>query len=96
MYLLSAQEHVEPGGASGLTSMGSMGGAATPSLPSLSPSGEKPSQHESRLLEYLMAKYNNKVRPVFNASSIVTVHVGITLTQIFDMVSVYFRYLKGK
>jgi hypothetical protein len=35
---------------------------------------------------YLMKNYNREVRPVVNASTAVVVHVGITLTQIFDMV----------
>ena len=33
-----------------------------------------------------MKNYNREVRPVINASTPVVVHVGITLTQIFDMV----------
>ena len=44
-------------------------------------------QEESRLLNYLMGKYDREVRPVYNASKPVVVRVGITLTQIFDMVS---------
>ena len=44
-------------------------------------------QEESRLLNYLMANYDREVRPVYNASKAVVVRVGITLTQIFDMVS---------
>ena len=43
-------------------------------------------QEESRLLNYLMGKYDREVRPVYNASKPVVVRVGITLTQIFDMV----------
>jgi hypothetical protein len=35
-----------------------------------------------------MKNYNREVRPVVNASTPVVVHVGITLTQIFDMVTV--------
>ena len=46
----------------------------------------KPMQDESRLLTYLMSNYDREVRPVFNVSETVQVHVGITLTQIFDMV----------
>jgi hypothetical protein len=34
-----------------------------------------------------MKNYNREVRPVVNASTPVVVHVGITLTQIFDMVN---------
>ena len=44
-------------------------------------------QEESRLLSYLMENYDREVRPVYNASHPVEVKVGITLTQIFDMVS---------
>ena len=48
---------------------------------------EKETQEESRLLTYLMENYDREVRPVYNASHAVEVKVGITLTQIFDMVS---------
>ena len=34
-----------------------------------------------------MENYDREVRPVINASQAVVVRVGITLTQIFDMVS---------
>ena len=43
-------------------------------------------QQESRLLNHLMENYDREVRPVYNASHAVVVNVGITLTQIFDMV----------
>ncbi len=46
-------------------------------------------QEESRLLSYLMRNYDREVRPVINVSSKVTVLVGITLTQIFDMVRMH-------
>ena len=36
-----------------------------------------------------MENYDREVRPVYNASHPVEVKVGITLTQIFDMVSSY-------
>lgn len=42
---------------------------------------------EQRLLMVLMADYNKATRPVFNASHPVHVKIGITLTQIFDVVS---------
>lgn len=42
---------------------------------------------EQRLLSSLMVDYNRKTRPVFNASHSVDIFVGITLTQIFDVVS---------
>lgn len=45
--------------------------------------------HESRLLNYLLTNYNNKVRPILDHNSNITVHVGITLTQIFDMVRLF-------
>lgn len=44
-------------------------------------------QEESRLLNYLMQNYDRDVRPVISHKSTVQVKVGITLTQIFDMVS---------
>jgi hypothetical protein len=50
-------------------------------------------QEESRLLNYLMANYDREVRPVYNASKAVVVRVGITLTQIFDMVSSHQLYI---
>ena len=50
------------------------------------PVKEHKTQEESRLLNYLMANYDREVRPVYNASQAVVVRVGITLTQIFDMV----------
>ena len=69
-------------------------GPATPSLTPvpqttdlLYPKKNQTARHESRLLHYLLAGYNRHVRPVLNHNSNVTVHVGITLTQIFDMVS---------
>ena len=37
-------------------------------------------------MSYLMESYDREVRPVYNASKAVEVRVGITLTQIFDMV----------
>ena len=48
---------------------------------------ERETQEESRLLTFLMENYDREVRPVYNASHAVEVKVGITLTQIFDMVS---------
>ena len=53
----------------------------------LQPVKEHGVQEESRLLNYLMSNYDREVRPVYNASQKVVVRVGITLTQIFDMVS---------
>ena len=44
-------------------------------------------QHESRLLDHLLSDYNKQVRPIIDHRRNITVHVGITLTQIFDMVS---------
>lgn len=43
-------------------------------------------QDESRLVNYLMQNYDREVRPVSDMRRNVTVKVGITLTQIFDMV----------
>ena len=47
----------------------------------------QPRQEESRLLEHLLTNYDKRVRPVLDASKNITIEVGITLTQIFDMVS---------
>ena len=44
-------------------------------------------QMESKLLKYLMKNYDREVRPVINPKTAMVVNVGITLTQIFDMVS---------
>ncbi|CAF0775433.1 unnamed protein product [Rotaria sordida] len=41
---------------------------------------------EQRLLYFLMKNYSNNVRPVRNASLPVPVKLGLTLTQIFDMI----------
>ena len=53
-------------------------------------------QQESRLLSHLMENYDKEVRPVINASKAVEVRVGITLTQIFDMVSENTRHLNNE
>lgn len=42
---------------------------------------------EQRLYMVLMNNYDSNTRPVFNASQPVNVTIGITLTQIFDVVS---------
>ena len=84
------------GGAAGLAGQS---GHATPSLTPIPGSSipadsstissdipVKPSveQQESRLLAYLMKGYDRQVRPLPNHNGNITVHVGITLTQIFD------------
>ena len=48
---------------------------------------EKRPTDEQRLYKYLMKNYDPNTRPVFNASHPVNVSIGITLTQIFDVVS---------
>ena len=63
---------------------GSLGDSSTISSLPVKPSRE---QQESRLLSYLMQDYDKQVRPLLNHNGNITVHVGITLTQIFDMVS---------
>ena len=90
------------GGAAGLAGQS---GHATPSLTPIPGSSldtstissnlpVKPSveQQESRLLAYLMQNYDRQVRPLTNHNGNITVHVGITLTQIFDMVRFAFIY----
>lgn len=42
---------------------------------------------EQRLLRYILREYDSSVRPVFNASTVVQVHMGLTLTHIFNIVS---------
>jgi nicotinic acetylcholine receptor len=44
------------------------------------------SNDERRLVEYLMRNYDNNIRPVKDASTPVIIRLGITLTQIFDLV----------
>lgn len=48
---------------------------------------------ERRLFNYLMRNYDNTIRPVINASKPINIRLGITLTQIFDLVngSLFFR-----
>ena len=41
---------------------------------------------ERKLVEYLLKNYDNSIRPVRNASHPVMIRLGITLTQIFDLV----------
>lgn len=43
---------------------------------------------EKMLLNYLMRNYDRSIRPVKNASNPVVIRLGITLTQIFDLVSI--------
>ena len=42
---------------------------------------------EQRLMNILLRNYEKSVRPVRRASDTVSVRMGLTLTQIFDMVS---------
>ena len=44
---------------------------------------------EQRLMNYLFRGYERSVRPVRNASTPVIIRMGLTLTQIFDMVSAH-------
>lgn len=39
---------------------------------------------------YLLKDYDKAVRPVFNASKVVKVYIGLTLTHIFNIVSSFF------
>ena len=78
------------GGAAGSAAM-SDAASSFNAPPTISPGEKDPvkakqMQHESRLLHYLLKNYNKQVRPVLDHTENVTVHVGITLTQIFDMV----------
>ena len=42
---------------------------------------------EQQLMHVLVGHYENSVRPVYNASDPVDVRLGLTLTQILDLVS---------
>lgn len=44
---------------------------------------------EQRLMNHIMRGYEKAVRPVRNATTAVIIRMGLTLTQIFDMVSVF-------
>ena len=60
------------------------------SPPSVSHSLESEFEHqtndERRLVDYLMRNYDNSIRPVRDANAPVVIRLGITLTQIFDLV----------
>lgn len=71
-------------GGSFVDDIGREAGGNTPAHPQV---GVLREQQEKLLLQQLMRGYERDVRPVKNASHAVVVHVGITLTQIFDMVS---------
>ena len=89
-----------------------MSGVSRPATPSLTPPTETSEtsnaiskaqrhgeQHESRLVAHLLSDYNKQVRPIIDHRRNITVHVGITLTQIFDMVSLsrfFFGYLHDR
>ncbi|VDO63842.1 unnamed protein product [Heligmosomoides polygyrus] len=45
---------------------------------------------EQKLFRYLLKDYDKAVRPVFNASKVVKVYIGLTLTHIFNIVSSFF------
>ena len=47
---------------------------------------------EQRLMRHLLRLYERSVRPVRNASDTVMVRMGLTLTQIFNMVSIHLRH----
>ena len=98
LYFFSAfeQNYQEglTGGAAGLAGV-SGPPSVTKEVPATLPERNFTAQHESRLLEYLLTNYNRHVRPVLNHTKNVTVNVGITLTQIFDMVSnfgIFFKF----
>lgn len=47
----------------------------------------KEATDEQKLYKYLLLNYDSHTRPVYNAAHPVNVSIGITLTQIFDVVS---------
>lgn len=42
--------------------------------------------HEQRLMEHLVGNYDSSVRPVYDSMTPVDVSLGLTLTQILDLV----------
>lgn len=42
---------------------------------------------EQRLFKHILRNYDISVRPVINASTVVNVYMGLTLTHIFNIVS---------
>ena len=56
-----------------------------PNTPDIDYSNEQ-NNDERRLFNYLMRNYDNTIRPVHNASKPINIRLGITLTQIFDLV----------
>ena len=53
---------------------------------------------EQRLMADLLWRYENSVRPVYNSSKSVVVGLGLTLTQILDLVSYFcnLQYRKSR
>ena len=47
---------------------------------------------EQKLMMSLMWKYENSVRPIYNSSKPVEVVLGLTLTQILDLVGCHHHY----
>jgi len=45
---------------------------------------------EQRLMNKLLRNYERSVRPVKNGNDVVLIRMGLTMTQIFDMVSTHF------
>jgi len=80
--LLSAYEEMERGG----DRENSGAKSEISSSPKKSVSESRGEQEEKVLLRLLMDGYERDVRPVRNASRPILIQVGITLTQIFDMV----------
>ena len=50
---------------------------------------------EQRLLHRLMRRYDKASRPVYEAAKPVVIQLGITLTQVLDMVSTCMRRIDG-
>lgn len=48
---------------------------------------------EQRVLYYLLRNYERTVRPVKNASDVIVVKLGLTLTNIFDVVREIFKHV---
>ncbi|PIO62183.1 Cation transporter family protein, partial [Teladorsagia circumcincta] len=59
--------------------------SSTSPMPTENHNGERRYTDEQKLLYHLMKDYEKSVRPVRNASHTVTVRLGMTMTNIFDM-----------
>lgn len=62
----------------------------------LSTTGVEGNPDAKRLYDDLLSHYNRLIRPVSNNSQVVTVGLGLHLTQLIDLVCIYFQTKKKK